>query len=103
MLYFIFKLAREQCKTVKQLIRELDVDELRMQLAFNELNPFGYERTDLNAAMICTVLANVNGNKKELKDFIPRFLNEPVKPKDPQVLSRELWNYFSMKAEEQRK
>lgn len=67
---------------------EIDVDALLARLssrqisewmAYYTLDPFGEERADLRAAMICALLANINRDPEKRKEaytaeeFMPRF------------------------------
>lgn len=55
--------------------------------AYYRLEPFGEERADIRAAMICKILADINTPKgkthAKLEDFMPRFgAPEPQTPED---------------------
>lgn len=67
---------------------EIDVDALLARLssrqisewmAYYTLDPFGEERADLRAAMICALLANINRDPEKKREpytaeeFMPRF------------------------------
>ena len=63
--------------TVKGLLQTVDAKELAEWRAFYNIEPFGEEREDLRAAMVCTVLANINRGKGRppyrLDDFMLKF------------------------------
>lgn len=49
-------------------------------LAYYQLEPFGEERADLRNAILCALIANLlrgKGRRAKLKDFLPRFDEEP--------------------------
>lgn len=54
-------------------------------IAYYELDPYGHERADWNAAMIASVIANANRDpKKRKKAFtVKDFMFEPVEAKQP--------------------
>lgn len=63
--------------TVRELLSRIDTAELVEWMAFYELEPFGYFRRDLEAAMIAQTIANVNRGKGKqpfkLNDFLLKF------------------------------
>jgi len=67
--------------TVKGLLKTIDARELAEWQAYYNIEPFGEERDDLRAAMICCTLANINRGKNQpaykLDDFLLRFDPKP--------------------------
>lgn len=63
--------------TVRELLSRIDTAELVEWMAFYELEPFGYFRRDLEAALIAQTIANVNKGKGKqpfkLTDFLLKF------------------------------
>jgi hypothetical protein len=74
---FIFKLALALGMTVGRLLDEIDSAELTEWMAFYQIEPFGPERGDLNAAIVAQTVANRSRGKGErpykLNHFLPRF------------------------------
>jgi len=55
---------------------EVNSREFAEWQAYRRIEPWGLERGDLNAAMVCAVIANVNaakGRRYKPSDFMPRF------------------------------
>jgi hypothetical protein len=67
--------------TVRGLLKTIDAKELEEWKAFYNIEPFGEERQDIRAAMICCTLANVNRGKNQtaykISDFLLRFDPKP--------------------------
>jgi len=61
--------------TVRELLNRIDSKELAEWSAFFSIEPFGYFRTDLQAGIIASTIANCNRSKnsKSFKptDFMP--------------------------------
>ena len=76
--------------TVRQLLNSIDSHELAEWMAFFRLNPFGERRADIRAALISSVIANVNRGKDQppfkVEDFIIKYdqpeLDEPERVQD---------------------
>ncbi|MFZ2967920.1 MAG: DUF4035 domain-containing protein [Sulfuricurvum sp.] len=45
-------------------------DELDVWKEFYAISPFGDDRLELETSKICSVIANVQGNKTSIEDFI---------------------------------
>lgn len=66
----------------------ISAEELTEWMALYRLEPWGEERGDMRAALIASIIANVNRDPKkrpqpyELKDFMLKF--EPDPPPDPE-------------------
>jgi len=66
-------------------------------MAYYNLEPFGEERADLRMAMLASLIANVNRDKKRRpnpflpKDFMPKFEHEEQTP-DQQLAFVEALN-----------
>jgi hypothetical protein len=73
--------------TVKKLMDELTVYELREWMAYYMVDPFGTFRSDLNAAFICQQFGG-GKVKDHMPDFGPRVL--PTQ----EDLSKKLQSYF---------
>lgn len=62
---------------MKEAQERCDAVEFAEWLAEYRIEPFGDERGDINAAMICTLVANAmkgkGGKTYKLADFIPEF------------------------------
>ena len=60
--------------THKEMMSKMDNLELMKWVAVNNISPFGYKRTDINAAFICSKLHNVFYSKHSTpEDFMPDF------------------------------
>lgn len=77
------------------MLRQLTAREFLGWSAYAELEPFGEERGDIRAALIATVLANINRDPKRrpqafrLEDFMLKFDSE-VARKRPQTWQEKL-------------
>ena len=66
--------------------KEVSPTEFKYWLAYNTLEPFGDERSDLQAALIASTIANSVRDDKlrpqqyEIADFLLDFSREPKKP-----------------------
>lgn len=71
---FLFRLALALGMTVRQLLTVIDSRELTEWQAYDALSPIGPERGDVQAALVATVLVNVNRGKDtrpaKLADFL---------------------------------
>lgn len=85
---FLFRLALALGKTVRQLLTELDSKEITEWQAYDAITPIGPERGDVQAALVATVLVNVNRAKDsaaaKLTDFLLDWDTEP-EPIDPET------------------
>ena len=63
--------------SVQEAQTKIDAREYAEWVAYSQFDPFGLERQDMAAAMICTVIANSNRSKNTrpfaIKDFMPEF------------------------------
>ena len=67
--------------TVEELLQKLDYKELIEWMAFYEISPFGDERSDFQAGVIASTVANVN-KRKNRKPYRPQdFMFKPSKKK----------------------
>ena len=65
--------------TRKEMVSRMDALEMMEWFAYNNLNPFGYKRTDLNAAYICSMIQNTNSKKRaKIENYLPKFYREPM-------------------------
>lgn len=74
----MFRLALALGMTVAELGQRMSSAELTEWMAFFGLEPWGTEVEDWRAAMVASVIANVNRDPKkrksyEPKDFMPRY------------------------------
>jgi len=74
----MFRLALALGMTVAELGQRMSSAELTEWMAFFSLEPWGTEVEDWRAAMVASVIANVNRDPKkrkpyEPKDFMPRY------------------------------
>jgi hypothetical protein len=53
--------------------------------AFYDLDPWDRSRADMNAAVICSTIARVNGCDLEPSAFMPRFGPEPEPKTDEEI------------------
>jgi hypothetical protein len=64
---------------VRELLERVESAELSEWMAYDQLDPFGNYRGDLQSAIVASTIANVNLNRKKRKkpfspdDFIPEF------------------------------
>ena len=71
-------------------MREIDSEEFSWWLAYSRIEPFGHEREDMGAAMVSSVLANVNRDSKKrptpftVKDFMFDFYTDPEEKRKQQ-------------------
>jgi hypothetical protein len=75
-------------RTVGELLDTVDQVELAEWAAFYDLDPWTADRADMNAAMICSVLAHVHGVKAPPSDFMPEYgpPPEPVERSDEDLI-----------------
>ena len=86
MLRFLFQLASHLHMTISQLLRNLTMEELNLWVAYSQIEPFECrEIADGRNALLCTVVANVAGNKTKVADFLPEYGNETKSNKAYQV------------------
>ena len=74
--------------TVKELLERIDSKELSEWAAYHSLEPFGYLRSDLQAGIVASTMANCNRTKNSQKaftpiDFMPIIANAQNKDKEP--------------------
>jgi len=71
---------------VDALLARLSSTQISEWMAYYALDPFGEERADLRAAMIMSLIANVNRDAEKKRepytaeDFMPRFGQPPPEP-----------------------
>jgi hypothetical protein len=71
--------------TVGELEARLSSSEFSEWLAYNDLEPIGPQRADLNAGLIASVIANVGLRPKHLysaADFMPVYDRPDPKPEE---------------------
>lgn len=65
---------------MRELVQQIGADELLYWRAYYELDPWGGERADAQAALICSVLHNAWRGKNEpaadVKDYMPDYFGE---------------------------
>ena len=63
--------------TVSGLLNSIDAKEIAEWKAYDRIEPFGEERQDLRAALICCTLANIHRGKNQppfkIDDFLMKF------------------------------
>jgi hypothetical protein len=67
-------------------------EELKHWIVYDRIDPIGNWRDDFNSAKVCTAMV---GGK--VSDFMPDFSKE-TKPNDPAVMTAQLMEYFTTKA-----
>lgn len=76
----VMRLALALGKSVRELLDCMDSAELANWLAYDQISPFGSERTDLGAAIVASTVANVwrgKGQKAyKVDDFLPKFTHK---------------------------
>lgn len=62
-------------RTVRELLDDLDADELHEWFDVYALDPWDEQRSDLRAGTIAAVIANVNSKRAKFRpsDFMPRY------------------------------
>ena len=68
----------------------IDSREFTDWIAYSRIDPFGNERADLHAAMIVSILYNINRGKHKAKspsDFMPDFGSKPDLSPSDQVIA----------------
>lgn len=68
--------------TVGELLERLDSYELTEWQIFDGIEPIGFARTDYNAGMICSLLANANRRKGSPPITPSEFMPFVEKPED---------------------
>lgn len=77
--------------TVKELLNRVNSEELSEWMAFNKIEPFGYERDDMRFAILTCVIANCNRSSKQrpfkISDFMLKFdrLDKPREQTDEEI------------------
>lgn len=73
---------------MRQLLAEIDSEELTEWIAFERIEPFGSQMADFRAAQICTTVANYAGKMRsddaplaQPGDFMPSLLRSPSERK----------------------
>jgi hypothetical protein len=70
--------------TVAELLSRISSKELMEWMAFEQLEPFGYEQEMLGHAITATTIANVNRGKDQkpykIEDFLPKLKYVEEKP-----------------------
>src|SRR5690606_3853501 len=94
----MFRLALALGMTVAELGQRMSSAELTEWMAFFGLEPWGTEVEDWRAAMVASVIANVNRDPKkrkpyEPKDFMPRYEAPQVQEQSWEERARimEMW------------
>ncbi len=81
--------------TVAQAQREIDSHEFASWQAYDRIDPFGQDRSDLRTAMVSATIANVNRSSKtkpfQPADFMPTF--EPKPRQSAQELQSRLFQF----------
>lgn len=68
--------------SVRQAQQEISSREFTEWIAYNRIEPFGEKRADIRSAIVASVIANVNRDKKKkpspfkTDDFMPEFEGE---------------------------
>lgn len=84
--------------TVAQLDREMSAKEFTEWMVYYSIEPFGGAREDYRAALVSSVIANVNGSKLQPNDII-----KPWSFKDEQAarVDQETSDAFNSKQKSQ--
>lgn len=80
--------------SVGQAQSEIDAREFAEWQAYYTIEPFGEERADYRNAILCALIANALGKKREPKHFMPDFTAEP-KPPQPLAQMRAMMNLYT--------
>ena len=72
-----FRLALALGSTVRELQQRMDGREFSEWLAYYQISPFGYDRTDFNAATIAATIAQTRGVNLNVGDYMPEFGKVP--------------------------
>ena len=86
--------------TVRELLNRIDSSELTEWAAFYSLEPFGDFRSDMQAGIIASTIANCNRSKHS-KTFKPIDFMPLVKEEPKQMSGDEIKNVLKAMAEEQ--
>jgi hypothetical protein len=81
-------LALRLGKTLDELLTNLTAAELKMWLAFNQLNPIGDWRGDVHAAQISTAILNSQGGKATINEMMLKWTDGE---EDDQISGLEEW------------
>ncbi len=70
------------------------------EMAFEQIEPFGDRRSDIHAAQICAVIANVNRGKDTKPYTISDFLIDwkPPEPARPQTAEDQMGIFLALQA-----
>ncbi|MGC9260919.1 MAG: phage tail assembly protein T [Phycisphaerae bacterium] len=68
--------------TVRRMLSEMDSRELTEWIAFHSLEPIGYARGDVQAAIVAHTIACAGGANVGLDDFIPDWGDKPEESED---------------------
>lgn len=93
-LYFWLLLSLAFAKPYKQLMQEMDSEDLALYMAFYELEPWGGKRGDLQAASISRLMYQLNRGKDSpdlpQAAFLPTLREEKPQPPTKQQLINKL-------------
>lgn len=78
--------------TVEELEAVLTAEEFLRWRAFNLIEPVGDNRLDILFSILCSVIANANGNKTDNEDFLVRWGEQAIKniPSSPEEAAAEI-------------
>jgi hypothetical protein len=77
---------------VRRLLLSMTSTELSWWMAYERIDPFGNERQDLHAAMICFKMAcdnYVKGPKPKMEDWVLDFIKSARRQIEPEKLAEE--------------
>ena len=84
--------------TVRELQQRMDSREFSEWLAFNQLDPIGAWRADLNSATVCAVIGAAHGGKGRIADYMPEFDPKERPEGPPEDVAAKLMTYFQAHA-----
>ena len=81
---------------VRELQERMDSAEFAEWVAFYRTNPFGYERTDLNAAVVAMTIANTSRDKKTAAFKVDEFMPEFDRPEPQRQTAEQMQSILGM-------
>jgi hypothetical protein len=91
----LFKIAEAKGMTVKDMLWNIDSDELSEWMAYYEIFPTPEDRADIRNAILCATTANAWGGKSTAKDFIPKWIERFPETPAMATTSTDLMMAFS--------
>jgi len=69
-MFFLMSLALRLGRTLNELMGSITASELKMWIEYDKLSPIGDQRGDIQAAIISSAMAQSQGHRVSISDFI---------------------------------